>query len=74
MGQARKPIFRLTPADGAIGAHGKAVADCGRDFEALARVSDTLGRNVDLVEIEHARASLLRHIEDTGEILYDATG
>ena len=35
--EARKPIFRLTPADGAIGAHASAVADCGRDFEKLAR-------------------------------------
>ena len=35
--EARKPIFRLTSADGAIGAHASAVVDCGRDFEKLAR-------------------------------------
>ncbi len=35
--EAGKPIFQLTPADGAIGAHGAAVADCRRDFKRLAR-------------------------------------
>lgn len=34
--EARKPIFFLKPADGAIGAHGEAVRDCYRDFKALA--------------------------------------
>ncbi|WP_298135099.1 ParA family protein [Acidiferrobacter sp.] len=34
---ARKPMFFLKPADGAIGGHGKAVQDCYRDFRALAR-------------------------------------
>jgi cellulose biosynthesis protein BcsQ len=34
--EARKPIFLLKPADGAIGAHGEAVRDCYRDFKALA--------------------------------------
>jgi cellulose biosynthesis protein BcsQ len=34
--EARKPIFLLRPADGAIGAHGEAVRDCYRDFLALA--------------------------------------
>lgn len=38
MGQeARKPIFDLTVADGAIGNHAAAVKDAGRDFLALAR-------------------------------------
>ena len=32
---ARKPIFSLKPADGALGAHLAAVADCRRDFRAL---------------------------------------
>ena len=37
MGQEhRKPIFRLTPADGAIGAHANAVRDAENDFRALA--------------------------------------
>jgi chromosome partitioning protein len=35
--EARKPMFRLKPADGAIGAHGQAVRDCYTDFHALAR-------------------------------------
>ncbi len=35
--EARKPMFRLKPADGAIGAHAQAVSDCNNDFHALAR-------------------------------------
>ena len=34
--EARKPIFHLKPADGAIGAHAIAVQNCYRDFKALA--------------------------------------
>lgn len=34
---ARKPMFALTPADGALGGHTKAVQDCYADFERLAR-------------------------------------
>lgn len=34
--EARKPIFHLTSADGAIGAHAAAVTDAYRDFEELA--------------------------------------
>ncbi|MBL9126697.1 MAG: AAA family ATPase [Verrucomicrobiales bacterium] len=34
--EARKPMFRLTPADGAIGAHAAAVSDCADDFRHLA--------------------------------------
>jgi cellulose biosynthesis protein BcsQ len=34
--EARKPMFRLKPADGAIGAHQDSVRDCHRDFKALA--------------------------------------
>jgi chromosome partitioning protein len=34
--EARKPMFLLKPADGAIGAHVEAVRDCYRDFKALA--------------------------------------
>ena len=33
---ARKPMFRLTPADGAIGGHYKAARACQKDFSALA--------------------------------------
>ena len=36
--EARKPMFHLKPADGAIGGHAAAVQDCYRDFRALARV------------------------------------
>jgi len=32
---ARKPIFKLTPADGAIGAHATAVSKCYLDFKRL---------------------------------------
>jgi chromosome partitioning protein len=35
---ARKPMFFLKSADGAIGAHGEAVRSCYRDFERLAAV------------------------------------
>ncbi len=34
---ARKPIFKLTPADGAIGAHAAAVSKCYMDFKNLTR-------------------------------------
>lgn len=35
--EARKPIFHLRPADGALGAHLTAAQDAGRDFATLAR-------------------------------------
>ncbi len=35
--EARKPMFLLKSADGAIGSHAKAVQDCYRDFRELAR-------------------------------------
>ena len=34
--EARKPVFRLTAADGAIGSHAAAVSDAYRDFKKLA--------------------------------------
>lgn len=34
--EARKPIFKLTAADGALGNHSYAVQDAGRDFRQLA--------------------------------------
>lgn len=34
--EARKPMFHLSPADGAIGAHGQAVQEVYRDFRRLA--------------------------------------
>jgi chromosome partitioning protein len=34
---ARKPMFLLKPADGAIGGHAAAVQDCDREFRALAQ-------------------------------------
>ena len=36
--EARKPVFHLRAADGAIGGHLHAAQDCQRDFEALAMV------------------------------------
>ncbi|GMW00535.1 MAG: hypothetical protein AMXMBFR84_16720 [Candidatus Hydrogenedentota bacterium] len=33
---ARKPVFKLSPADGAIGAHAAAVSKCYLDFKSLA--------------------------------------
>lgn len=42
--EARKPMFFLKPADGALGGHGKAVQDCYRDFRTLARtIADRCG-------------------------------
>lgn len=35
--EARKPMFALKPADGAIGGHARAVQDCHGDFRALAK-------------------------------------
>jgi cellulose biosynthesis protein BcsQ len=35
--EARKPMFKLTAADGALGGHAKAVQECFKDFRALAR-------------------------------------
>jgi len=41
---AKKPIFQLRPADGAIGAHTQAVSRCRSDFRALAeRLLERLG-------------------------------
>ena len=36
--EVRKPMFFLKPADGAIGAHVRAVTDCYLDFRALATI------------------------------------
>ncbi len=35
--EARKPMFLLKPADGAIGSHANAAKDCYEDFKALAK-------------------------------------
>jgi len=42
---ARKPIFKLTPVDGAIGAHAAAVSKCYLDFKSLTQkiLSRTIG-------------------------------
>ena len=34
---ARKPVFDLTPADGALGGHAKLVETARQEFESLAR-------------------------------------
>ncbi len=42
--EARKPVFSLKPADGAIGAHGEAVRNAYQDFLVLAqRIADRCG-------------------------------
>jgi len=42
--EARKPMFLLKPADGAIGGHQAAVQDCYSDFESLAiNIEDRIG-------------------------------
>jgi len=41
---ARKPMFLLKPADGAIGGHATAVRDCYQQFEDLARRIDAEAR------------------------------
>ena len=38
--EARKPMFALKPADGAIGGHTRAVQDCYRDFRTLALAAE----------------------------------
>lgn len=44
---ARKPMFSLRAADGAIGAHAQAVQNCYQDFENLARrIADRVGVSV----------------------------
>jgi len=35
--EARKPMFLLKPADGAIGGHQTAVSNCRDDFKALTK-------------------------------------
>lgn len=48
--EARKPIFQLTSADGAIGSHTYAVQEAGKDFKALADVIlDRIGLQHELV-------------------------
>ena len=47
MGQEhRKPIFNLTSADGAIGAHANAVSDVKKDFKQLAT---TIAQKIGLI-------------------------
>ena len=42
--EARKPMFHLKPADGAIGGHTASVQDCHRDFLLLAlRIAQQIG-------------------------------
>lgn len=42
--EARKPMFQLKPADGAIGAHTYAAQECVMDFQRLAtRIAQACG-------------------------------
>ena len=48
--EARKPIFHLKPADGALGAHAVAVQESYRDFRQLAReILDRAGVRIEAV-------------------------
>jgi len=50
--EARKPIFRLKPADGAIGAHTYSVKNCERDFQELAtKILDRLDVAVERISV-----------------------
>jgi cellulose biosynthesis protein BcsQ len=50
--EARKPMFALKPADGAIGSHAAAVQDCRRDFQDLAlRIASALGVDLSTVSV-----------------------
>jgi hypothetical protein len=42
--EARKPMFHLKPADGAIGSHVLAVQNCYRDFRDLAQTIEQRSR------------------------------
>jgi cellulose biosynthesis protein BcsQ len=57
--EARKPMFRLKPADGAIGAHAQAVQDCYRDFKALAeRILSEVSRRDDAATTDQPTRAL----------------
>jgi hypothetical protein len=44
--EARKPMFLLKPADGAVGGYQAAVQECFHDFESLAKViEERIGLN-----------------------------
>lgn len=43
--EAKKPLFRLKPADGAVGSHIAAAADTGKDF---ARLAEALAKRIGL--------------------------
>jgi chromosome partitioning protein len=51
--EARKPIFHLTPADGAIGSHAQAVQEAYKDFKLLA---ESLLDRMKLAETAQERA------------------
>jgi chromosome partitioning protein len=58
--EARKPIFHLKPADGAIGAHVNAVRNTRKDFEKLARAIMTRAQIiVDNPDLPLSQGSLL---------------
>ncbi len=43
----RKPIFKLTPADGAIGSHANTAQDAQRDFQRLSRtIAEKIGMEI----------------------------
>ncbi len=53
--EARKPMFFLRPADGAIGGHSAAVQDCYRDFRFLAlAIAERCGFDVPIARVSMA--------------------
>ncbi len=64
--EARKPIFHLTAADGAIGSHSNAVTEAGANFRTLARV--ILSRINQLPESESSPPESLTEQLTLGEI------
>jgi len=54
--EARKPMFALRPADGAIGAHQANVQQCHEDFENLARaIAERVGLDLSACNAQAGR-------------------
>ncbi len=60
--EARKPMFLLRAADGAIGGHQAAVRECGEDFKCLAREI--------LKRMRHDTKSSVQNFDSVGEVSF----
>ncbi len=61
MGQeARKPIFHLTTADGAIGSHAQAVQEAYKDFQSLAEKLLERMKSFEFCQVSHGREAQSR--------------